>query len=78
MYSEGISGVVSLTKAFYLSAAGKFSRLRCKGEVVFRYLDHSQELFLPLASPQGRLNLGYSIAKKLEQPLKAGLCQEAL
>lgn len=59
MYSEDISGVVSLTKAFYLSAAGKLSRLRCKTEVVFICVDHSQELFLPLVlvSPQGRLIL---------------------
>lgn len=56
-YSEDTSGVVSLTKAFYSSAAGKLSWLRCKTEVVFIYVDHSQELFLPLVSPQGRLIL---------------------
>ena len=80
MYSEGISGVVSLTKAFLLSAAGKLSRLRCKTEGVLICADHSQELFLPLVlvSPQGRLILGYSLAKKLKQPLKAWSCQEAL
>lgn len=82
MYSEGISGVVSVTKAFHLFAAGKLSRLRCKTEGLLICADHthSQELFLPLVlvSPQGRLILAYSLAKKLKQPLKAWSCQEAL
>lgn len=78
IYSEDISGVVSLTKAFHLSAAGKLSRLRCKTEVIFICADHSQELLLPLVSPQGRLILGYPLAKKLKQPLKAWSCLEAL
>lgn len=42
LYSEGVSGVVSLF------TAGKLSRLRCKNEGVLISADLSQELFLPL------------------------------
>lgn len=56
LHSEGIPGVVSQTKAFHLSTAGKLSGLRCKTEAVLTCGDLSQELFLPLGpvSQQGR------------------------
>lgn len=66
LYSEGISGMVSQTKTFHLSTAGKLFRLRCKTEGVLTCGDLSQELFLPLGpvSQQGRWILSYSLAKK--------------